>query len=518
MLRNNKLLQGGVIKVIYLKLDGHDFQYEIEDILRLFFKDDKVILIDNDNCDEQAGVVIYSTIRSFKKLEDKERLSFELVTSLKDSGNILHSLVYDVTEIMTELKENDNNDARKVLKGVIKRQTYKVLSQYSGVKMPWGVLTGIRPAKKVHEMLDRKLNRAEIIDELTNNYYVSESKASLVYDVALAENEILESSNADMVSIYIGIPFCPTRCLYCSFTSNPIKKYEKMVGSYIEALSKEIRSVAKLLSERNLKIQSLYIGGGTPTAIDVQHLGALLKEIEDTFCMDYVKEYTLEAGRPDSITVEKLETIAKSRVDRISINPQTMKDDTLARIGRSHTSDDIIKAFKLARKLGFNNINMDVIAGLPGETLEDFLYTLNEIKKLDPESITVHTMSIKRASRLNTEKSSYTLSEGAEVAKMVDSAYEFIKEMGLKPYYLYRQKNILGNLENIGYAKPNAESIYNVQIMEERQTILALGAGATTKVVYPKENRIERVFNVKSVEEYISRIDEMIQRKENMRF
>lgn len=504
--------------MIYLKLEGHEYQYEVEDILKLFFKEDKVILIDNDSCDEQAGIVLYSIIRSFKNSSDIEKISYELVTSLKESGKILHNLVYDLTEIMTELKHNDNRETRKVLKGIIKRQTYKVLSKYSGINAPWGVLTGIRPAKKVHEMLDRNLNRTEIIEELTNNYYVSENKASLVYDVALAEKGILESSEADMVSIYIGIPFCPTRCLYCSFTSNPIKKYEKIVGNYIEALSKEIKSVAKLLGERNLKIQSIYIGGGTPTAIDAQHLDTLLKEIEDTFCMDFVKEYTLEAGRPDSITVEKLETIAKSRVDRISINPQTMKDDTLVRIGRSHTSEDIIKAFKLARKLGFNNINMDIIAGLPGETLEDFLYTLNEIKKLNPESITVHTMSIKRASRLNTEKISYTLSEGAEVEKMVDSAYEFIKEMGLKPYYLYRQKNILGNLENIGYAKPNAESVYNVQIMEERQTILALGAGATTKVVYPEENRIERIFNVKSVEEYISRIDEMIQRKENMRF
>lgn len=291
-----------------------------------------------------------------------------------------------------------------------------------------------------------------------------------------------------------------------------------MVGSYIKALRKEIKSVGKILADKGLKIQSIYIGGGTPTAIDAQHLGELLKEIEDTFCMDDVKEYTLEAGRPDSITEEKLATIARSRVNRISINPQTMKDETLVRIGRSHTSGDIIEAFNLARELGFDNINMDVIAGLPGEDINDFMYTLDEIKKLAPESITVHTMSVKRASRLNDEKNSYDLTDEDEVTKMVDSAYEFIKDIGLKPYYLYRQKNILGNLENIGYSKPGAESIYNIQIMEERQTIIALGAGATTKLVYPKEDRIERVFNVKSVEEYISRIDEMIGRKENMRF
>lgn len=248
------------------------------------------------------------------------------------------------------------------------------------------------------------------------------------------------------------------------------------------------------------------------------HLKALLNEVENSFCLDALKEYTLEAGRPDSITLEKLQAIADSKVDRISINPQTMNDQTLLRIGRSHSATDIVEVFKLARGLGFDNINMDLIAGLPGEKLEDFLYTLDEIKKLGPESITVHTMSIKRASRLNEEKTSYSLTTGAEVEKMVDAAYAVIRDMGLSPYYLYRQKNILGNLENIGYAKPQAESVYNVQIMEEKQTIVALGAGATTKVVYPCENRIERIFNVKSVEEYVSRIDEMIARKTNMPF
>jgi len=497
--------------VIYLKLEGHDYLYGIEDILKLFFKDEKVLLVQEDEVEFQDGVFIKNAIVG-KDVDGKS--VFELNTSIKDSNGEQSNFTHDITEIMKESK--DSSDAGKVLKWEIKRQIYKALVQYTKEEMPWGMLTGIRPAKIVHEMLDKNFDKDKIMERLKNYYYLSEKKAAIVYDVALSEKSILDNTMPDMVSLYIGIPFCPTRCLYCSFTSNPIKKYEKMVESYMAALTKEIGSVGEIIRDRNLKIQSIYIGGGTPTSIDVQYLGTLLEEIEKNFCFDYVKEYTLEAGRPDSITLEKLETIAKSKVNRISINPQTMRDETLLRIGRSHTSEDIIEAFKLARKLKFDNINMDIIAGLPGENLEDFLFTLQEIKKLCPENITVHTMSIKRASRLNEEKGNYSLTDGSEVARMVDAAYDIITDMGLFPYYLYRQKNILGNLENIGYALPGTESIYNVQIMEERQTIFALGAGGITKVVYPEENRIERVFNVKNVEEYISRIDEMIQRKKDM--
>jgi len=498
--------------VIYLRLDGHDFQYEIEDVLKLFFKDEKVSLVQEGAFDLSDGIFI--EIALVKKGIYGKNI-FELHTVIKDSKGESVSLSNDLVEVPEELKES--YEARKFLKREIKRQVYLALVQYTKKEMPWGVLTGIRPAKIVHEMLDKGFNKEQIFERLKSYYFLSDKKADVVYDIALTEKTILDNTEPDTVSVYIGIPFCPTRCLYCSFTSNPIKKYEKTVESYLAALSKEMRSVGEIIRSNNLKIQSIYIGGGTPTSIDVHYLGTLLEEVESNFCFDFVKEYTLEAGRPDSITLEKLQTIARSRVNRISINPQTMRDETLLRIGRSHTSADIVEAFNMARKLKFDNINMDIIAGLPGEKLEDFMYTLEEIKKLGPESITVHTMSIKRASRLNEEKDNYRLAEGTEVAGMVDTAYDFIRKMGLIPYYLYRQKNILGNLENIGYAVPGAESIYNVQIMEERQTIIALGAGAITKLVYPGENRIERVFNVKNVEEYIARIDEMIQRKKDMR-
>lgn len=508
--------------MVYLELDGHDFQYEVLDVLKLFFRDEKVIVVHNDDYgedyDENTGIVIKNSIRKVTQPENEENYYFELMTSLRLNCKNFGPFTKEITGLMEKYNAKEGHEAAKQLRKVIKRQVYKALAEITGQEMPWGILTGIRPAKIVHEMLDRGINKEQILDKLRSYYFVSKNKAELLYDVSLAEKSVLDNSKADMVSIYIGIPFCPTRCLYCSFTSNPVKKYEKVVGDYMFALAKEINSVGRMLDERKLKVQSIYIGGGTPTAIDAQYLDGLLREIEANFSFHGVEEFTLEAGRPDSITEDKLKVIAASKVSRISINPQTMKNDTLVTIGRSHTSEDIVEAFRLARKLGFNNINMDVIAGLPGEKLNDFLYTLQELKKLSPESITVHTMSVKRASRLTAEKESHTLTDGAEVSKMVDCAYEFITGMGLRPYYLYRQKNILGNLENIGYCKPGAESVYNIQIMEERQTILALGAGATTKLVYPKENRIERVFNVKSVEEYISRVDEMIKRKENMRF
>lgn len=378
------------------------------------------------------------------------------------------------------------------------------------------MLTGIRPAKIVHEMMDKGYTEEQVASQLTGYYFVSREKASLLYSVAQKEKHILDNTMPEMVSVYIGIPFCTTRCLYCSFTSNPVKKYEHMVKSYIEALKKEISSVGSILDSKGLKIQSIYIGGGTPTSIDAVYLKELLYYIEKAFDLKYIEEYTLEAGRPDSITREKLEVIKRSRVDRISINPQTMNDEVLKKIGRLHTSKDIIDAFRLSRSIGFDNINMDVIAGLPGEVLVDFKHTLERIGELGPESITVHTMAIKRASRLNENKESYSLVSGNEVAQMVDAAFDYITGTGLEPYYLYRQKNMLGNLENIGYSKPGYECIYNIQIMEEKQTIIALGAGAITKVVFPHDNRIERAFNVKSVEEYISRIDEMIDRKEKL--
>jgi len=286
-----------------------------------------------------------------------------------------------------------------------------------------------------------------------------------------------------------------------------------MIDTYVDTLLKEIQQTAKLIKTNNFEVESIYIGGGTPTSLNVHQLSRLLEGIETYFDFNHLKEYTLEAGRPDTIDVEKLIVIKKSRVTRISINPQTMNAITLEKIGRKHSTEDVEKAFYMARDMGFDNINMDLICGLPGEDVGMFRNTLEKISPMKPDSLTVHTMSIKRASRLTEERENYCLeAEYQHVSEMVDMAGEYASKMGLNPYYLYRQKNILGNLENVGYSQKQKECLYNIQIMEERQTIIACGAGAVSKVIF-QHNRIERAFNVKTVEEYISRIDEMIERK-----
>lgn len=499
---------------IYIKFEGHEFRYGIEDLLKLFFENENIIVSYQDPGEDFRGIFLYSRLDAPPEGDGR----YHVETALGINGkNVLKENHF----FLVSLSSNDANpvyEERKIQRREVKREVYKALSQFTGKSMPWGMLTGIRPAKIVHELMDEGFSAEEIDSSLTEYYFVSEKKSELLYSVAKKERHILEAAKPGMVGIYIGIPFCTTRCLYCSFTSNSVKKYEHMVASYIQALKREILSVSNILDQKGLRIQSIYIGGGTPTSIEASYLKELLECIERVLDLGDVKEYTLEAGRPDSIDREKLEIIKKSRVDRISINPQTMNDEILRRIGRHHTSKDIVNAFELARSIGFDNINMDVIAGLPGGSLRDFVDTIEEIAALGPESVTVHTMAIKRASRLSEGKESHSLTSGNEVSQMVDAAYDIVTSMGLEPYYLYRQKNMLGNLENIGYSKPGAESIYNVQIMEEKQSIIALGAGAVTKVVFPETNRIERAFNVKSVEEYIKRIDEMIARKSTLLF
>ncbi|NLP14279.1 MAG: coproporphyrinogen dehydrogenase HemZ [Clostridium sp.] len=493
---------------IYIRLEGHDFKYEIEDVIRLFFGNGDINIEYRDLGEDNSGFILYSGLERLITADEKHCIK----TMLEVNGDIK----FIENEIIAISSEEDEHEVKKIKKREIKRQVYRALSRYTAKKMPWGVLTGIRPAKIVHELMNRGLDREQIYSRLTDYYYVSGKKAELLYNIAQKEKPVLDSAGYDKISIYIGIPFCPTRCLYCSFTSNPVKKYAPFVKDYIGALKKEISGVGEILDSKGFTVQSIYIGGGTPTSIDASYLEELLIHIEKVFNMTETKEYTLEAGRPDSIDGKKLEVIKKSKVNRISINPQSMNDEVLRDIGRLHTAKDIVDAFNLARNMGFDNINMDVIAGLPGERLEDFKYTLKRIAELDPESITVHTMAIKRASRLNEDKDSYRLISGNEVAKMVDAAYDFITKNGLEPYYIYRQKNMLGNLENIGYSRPGYECMYNIQIMEEKQTIIALGAGAVTKVVFPENDRIERTFNVKSVEEYVDRIEEMIGRKRSL--
>ena len=346
-------------------------------------------------------------------------------------------------------------------------------------------------------------------------YCTSDEKISLALDVAKRELALLEPVNYEKgYSLYIGIPFCPTTCLYCSFTSFPIGKWEGKTKLYLDALFREMDYVAEKMKGRPL--DTVYFGGGTPTSLNPGDLDALLCKAEAAFPTDKVREFTVEAGRPDSITQEKLEVLRKHGITRISINPQTMNQKTLDLIGRRHTVEDVREKFHLARGLGFDNINMDLIVGLPEETLCDVKNTMEEIKALAPDSVTVHSLAIKRAARLNMFKERYGNLKIENTQEMIDMTARYAEEMGMNPYYLYRQKNMAGNFENVGYAAPGKECIYNILIMEEKQTIMACGAGTTTKVLYPSENRIERAENVKEVEQYISRVGEMMERKERL--
>lgn len=487
--------------MIYVKLEGHDFLYEVEDIIRAFLPDEEILVADSTPAAEYRGIFVFSGIK-------EERGQVIVTTVLWEKGEERFK------ERVSWGKETDSlSQVKRELKRLVKREIYTALSKALEKDLPWGTLTGIRPAKLVHEMLEKGLIGEEIHGRLKGNHKISEKKARLLYDVAMAERGFIDHSAGNKVSLYIGIPFCNTRCLYCSFPSNLIGKYGKLVGPYMEALKREIKGTARLIEDNGFEIQSIYIGGGTPTSIDGPALGGLLETVEGSLDLKNMEEYTLEAGRPDSIDEEKLRTIKRSKVTRVSINPQTMNNETLKLIGRNHRAEDIVHAFRLVREAGFDNINMDTIVGLPEEGSADFEKTMEDIFTLGPECLTVHTLAIKRASNLRGSKGRYHFPGEEEAGEMLDLAHTYSTGAGMHPYYLYRQKNILGNLENVGYCKPGYESVYNIQIMEEKQTILAVGAGAVTKVVFPHENRLERAFNVKSVEEYIRRVEEILDRK-----
>ncbi|MFR3730965.1 coproporphyrinogen dehydrogenase HemZ [Lacrimispora sp.] len=400
-------------------------------------------------------------------------------------------------------------------KNRIKRMLYGMAKELTGKTLPWGTLTGIRPTKIAMTKLMEGYSKEAVTAYMKDTYLTSDAKVDLSIEIAERELKLLSGIDyARGYSLYVGIPFCPTTCLYCSFTSFPIAQWEKRMEEYLEALFKEMDYTAAKMEGRTL--DTVYIGGGTPTSLSAGHLERLIQRLKETFDFHTVREFTVEAGRPDSITEDKLKVLKNHGVTRISINPQTMKQETLSIIGRRHTVDMVKEQYFLARSLGFDNINMDLIIGLPEEDMEDVKHTMEEIKALGPDSITVHSLAIKRAARLNMFRDKYGDLKITNTQEMIDLTAACAREMGQEPYYLYRQKNMAGNFENVGYSLPGKACIYNILIMEEKQTIIALGAGTTTKVVFPSENRLERVENVKDVEQYITRIDEMLERKEKM--
>ena len=426
-------------------------------------------------------------------------------------------IVVDADYISEELSE-------KEVKYRIDTFIYQKLADVTGHTLAWGILTGVRPTKIAMNKLEEGWNQETFVPWFMDDCKVSRQKAELSWKIAERERELLQRLDyQDGYSLYVGIPFCPSVCAYCSFSSGALAEWEHRVEDYLQALCKELCFIGKRSAGK--KLNGIYIGGGTPTTLSASQMDRLLDCIEEYFPREYLLEYTVEAGRPDSITREKLEVIKKHGITRISINPQSMQQKTLEAIGRKHSVEEIIEAYHLAREIGFDNINMDIIAGLPGEDMEDMQDTLRQIERLAPDSLTVHSLAIKRAAKMelkdleqDTQKISRTLSG------MILEASEAAKRMDLVPYYLYRQKNIAGNFENVGYAKVDKAGIYNILIMEEKQSIIAAGAGASTKIVLPeailvpgskkkKMTRLIRVENVKAIDAYIERIDEMIERK-----
>ena len=472
--------------MINVYTNRENYQYDVHALLKSFYPEHDVRVYNESELDTKNDSGSYVIIRI---LDDR----MELILAIDDRKEYVH--VY----------KNDTD----VIKKESKLFLYYDLCDYTGRTLPWGNLTGIRPTKLTMAMLAEGMADDAIIAQMKAAHAVSDEKARLSLDISKRERQILDRIHyMDGYSLYIGIPFCPTTCLYCSFTSYPIAAWRKRVHEYLRALFQEIDFVADTYRDKIL--DTIYIGGGTPTTLGPDELAALLQRIHDRFDFGQVKEFTVEAGRADSITREKLDVLRKYGVTRISVNPQTMNDETLKYIGRQHTVAQVKEAFHMAREAGFDNINMDIILGLPGEIESSVQHTIDEIKKLNPDSLTVHSLAIKRASRL----SQWIEENGIGTLRNTD-AQKGAYALGMKPYYLYRQKNMSGNFENVGYAREGRYGIYNILINEEVQTILALGAGSISKRVYP-DGRIERSENMKDVTLYIEKIDEMIERKRQL--
>ena len=473
------------------------FEYDIHSLVKAFFPREDVAVRVQDTFTEEARLRLALTFTD---------------------GDIRISLLEDGEEKQSGADQIDYSN-RKETKDHLNRLLYRMLQAYTGQSLPWGTLTGIRPTRLAMLMLEEGMSNVEAARNMRENYLASKEKAALSVMIANRERYVLRNIDYQHgYSLYVGIPFCPSTCLYCSFTSYPLSKWEKRVDEYLDALCKELDYLAGRF--RGRKLNTVYIGGGTPTTLNPEQMDRLLSWIQERFDTSWLQEFTVEAGRPDSITREKLQVLLDHQIDRISINPQTMNDQTLKVIGRHHTVQQVKDAFRLAREMGFGHINMDLIVGLPGEGYEDVAHTMEEIRALEPDSVTVHSLAIKRAARLNLFKEKYEEMGMENNMQIMDMTALCCAEMGLSPYYLYRQKNMAGNFENVGYAKVDKAGIYNILIMEEKQTILAAGAGAMTKFVLPGADgdfggvKIERVENVKDVGQYISRIDEMIERKE----
>ncbi|NPV26554.1 MAG: coproporphyrinogen dehydrogenase HemZ [Firmicutes bacterium] len=500
-------------------LDGLAIEHRktLEDIVRLFFPTAEVKHGQPQQDDQLTSEREEDEPAGWLKMWEEEACGY---IAIEAEFSLVGYRGYRVVAHQREtLTAPNQSDAANQRKRVIRLCVLKTLTQATGkLPGPWGILTGIRPTKVVHRLIDEGYSAEDILEIMTEDYAVSPAKARLLYEIARRQRPfLLTPAQAErLVSVYIGIPFCPTRCLYCSFPGYPLARHRAWVEPFVTTLLKEIQVIGEVLHTYDYAVQSIYLGGGTPTSLDIGQLGQLLEKINHYLFSSATKEITVEGGRPETLSNEKLSLLKGMGVNRLSINPQTMRDETLQTIGRAHSAEDIVQAVERARRVGFSTLNMDIIIGLPGETVADVQQTMKQIMKLAPENLTVHTMAIKRASRLKEELVAWKLPTEEEVGRMLEVTKTVAAEMELVPYYLYRQKRILANLENVGYAFPSHECLYNIQVMEERQTIVGLGAGAGSKWVSPADWTLINTYNPKDPNDYIKRINELLDKKKDM--
>lgn len=475
-----------------LEIINHAYQYEAEKLTRIFYPNEKINVVFEKT--QRSGEEVLST--SVENMNAK-------VEFISGGGDVL---------FLGSQKSDESQDMELAVVTLV----FKALTKITGYTPKWGMLTGIRPSKLLRN-LKEQTSQSEGKRIFKQRYFVSDSKTELADSVARAEEKIISLSRPDSFSLYVSIPFCPTRCSYCSFVSHAMTAdlIEKLMPDYVEHLVREIRYTAKIAKDLNLRLESIYYGGGTPTTLNEHQLATVISAVEENFDLSSLREYTIEAGRPDTVTAEKLRVMKHGGVSRISINPQTFSDRILNNIGRRHTAKQTEEAFLLAREAGFDNINMDLIAGLPDDTLDGFKVTLDKALSFTPENITVHVLALKRSSNMG-ENGKVAVERSMLAGDMLDLAYNTVKDNGYYPYYMYRQAKSLGNLENTGYCKIDRECLYNIFMMEECHSVFAVGAGAVTRLKAPYTSRIDRIFNYKYPYEYINGFDTLLERKKSI--
>lgn len=468
---------------LYVK--NHNFHFELENLTRLFFPNEKITVI-RDFSEPQPPYI-------YTEVSDKITISVN-IGSFNKSETAVKKLVDDDNELVSA------------------QLLYKLLCDFTGLTQPWGILTGVRPVKLLRRLAEES-SEEQAVKKFEKDFFVSNEKIALSRETEHNERKILELSKPESFSLYVGIPFCPSRCSYCSFVMASIERAEKLIEPYTKLLCEEIKRTAEIANKLGLRLETVYFGGGTPTTLSAEQLDTVLGTVNNSFDMSTCREFTVEAGRPDTIDIAKLFALKENKVDRISINPQTVNDEVLKTIGRKHTAQQFFDAFELARKCGFDNINTDLIAGLPTDTPESFKNSLDSMVRLNAECITVHTLCMKRASRLTTEGVTLDLQQARDAREMLAYTQNILGQNEYIPYYMYRQSRMVGNLENVGWSKKGFESLYNVYVMDETHTILACGSGGVTKLKRNNPDYLERIFNFKYPYEYIDRFDELIQRK-----